>query len=52
MPSVGLRLVGGETAEMPDFYSEGEYDMAGFAVGVADRKKIITGAGIEEGDVS
>lgn len=47
----GCALVGGETAEMPDFYSEGEYDMAGFAVGVADRKKIITGAGIEEGDV-
>lgn len=44
-------LVGGETAEMPDFYSEGEYDMAGFAVGVADRSKIIDGSKIKEGNV-
>ncbi|MBR6503785.1 MAG: phosphoribosylformylglycinamidine cyclo-ligase [Firmicutes bacterium] len=44
-------LVGGETAEMPDFYSEGEYDMAGFAVGVADKPKIIDGSKIKEGDV-
>lgn len=44
-------LIGGETAEMPGFYGDGEYDMAGFAVGVVDKKKIITGAEIEEGDV-
>ncbi|MCR5481415.1 MAG: phosphoribosylformylglycinamidine cyclo-ligase [Clostridia bacterium] len=43
-------LVGGETAEMPDFYGDGEYDMAGFAVGVVDREKMITGAAIKEGD--
>ena len=43
-------LIGGETAEMPDFYSEGEYDVAGFAVGIADREKIITGEKIKEGD--
>lgn len=44
-------LVGGETAEMPDFYSDGEYDLAGFAVGVADRSRIIDGSQIKEGDV-
>lgn len=44
-------LIGGETAEMPGFYGDGEYDMAGFSVGVVDKKKIITGAEIEEGDV-
>lgn len=44
-------LVGGETAEMPDFYAEGEYDMAGFAVGVVDRSKIIDGSKIKKGDV-
>ena len=43
-------LVGGETAEMPDFYSEGEYDMAGFSVGVVDREKMITGDTISIGD--
>lgn len=47
----GSALVGGETAEMPDFYSEGEYDMAGFSVGMVDRKKIITGDEIAEGNV-
>ncbi len=47
----GCALVGGETAEMPDFYSEGEYDMAGFAVGVVDRKKMIDGSKIREGNV-
>jgi len=43
-------LIGGETAEMPDFYSDGEYDIAGFAVGVVDKSKIITGEKIKEGD--
>jgi phosphoribosylformylglycinamidine cyclo-ligase len=44
-------LLGGETAEMPDFYSAGEYDIAGFIVGVADRKKVIDGKGIIPGDI-
>ena len=44
-------LVGGETAEMPGFYGEGEYDMAGFSVGIVDKDKMITGAKIEEGNV-
>ena len=43
-------LLGGETAEMPGFYEEGKYDMAGFAVGVVDRKNIIDGTTIREGD--
>ncbi|NLY66437.1 MAG: phosphoribosylformylglycinamidine cyclo-ligase [Tissierellia bacterium] len=47
----GCALIGGETAEMPGFYSEGEYDIAGFVVGVVDKKKIITGSDIKEGDV-
>jgi phosphoribosylformylglycinamidine cyclo-ligase len=47
----GAVLLGGETAEMPGFYDEGKYDIAGFAVGVADRKKIIDGKKIREGDV-
>jgi phosphoribosylformylglycinamidine cyclo-ligase len=46
----GCVLLGGETAEMPDFYSPGEYDIAGFIVGVADRKKVIDGKGIMPGD--
>ncbi len=43
-------LIGGETAEMPGFYDEGEYDMAGFAVGIVDKEKIINGSRIKEGD--
>jgi len=47
----GCVLLGGETAEMPDFYSVGEYDIAGFIVGVADREKIIDGKRIVPGDI-
>ena len=47
----GCVLLGGETAEMPDFYASGEYDIAGFIVGVADREKVIDGKGITPGDV-
>ncbi|PAB59271.1 phosphoribosylformylglycinamidine cyclo-ligase [Anaeromicrobium sediminis] len=47
----GTSLVGGETAEMPDFYADEEYDLAGFTVGVVDKDKIITGERIEDGDV-
>jgi phosphoribosylformylglycinamidine cyclo-ligase len=46
----GSVLLGGETAEMPGFYDEGKYDIAGFAVGIADRKKIVDGGKIREGD--
>ena len=44
-------LVGGETAEMPSFYAEDEYDMAGFAVGIADKSRIIDGSKVAEGDI-
>jgi phosphoribosylformylglycinamidine cyclo-ligase len=47
----GCVLLGGETAEMPDFYPPGEYDIAGFIVGVVDRERIIDGRDIEPGDV-
>ena len=46
----GCALLGGETAEMPGFYPPGEYDLAGFAVGIADRVKIVDGSAIREGD--
>lgn len=47
----GCALIGGETAQMPGFYSEGEYDLAGFIVGVVNRDQIITGDKIQAGDV-
>ena len=47
----GCALVGGETAEMPGFYADGEYDIAGFIVGVVDRSKIIDGREVSPGDV-
>jgi phosphoribosylformylglycinamidine cyclo-ligase len=47
----GCVLLGGETAEMPDFYAEGEYDVAGFIVGVVDKERIIDGKQITAGDV-
>lgn len=47
----GCAIVGGETAEMPGMYSEEEYDLAGFAVGIGEKSKLITGNDIKEGDV-
>lgn len=44
-------LIGGETAQMPGFYADGEYDLAGFIVGIVDQKKIINGNQIREGDI-
>jgi phosphoribosylformylglycinamidine cyclo-ligase len=47
----GCALIGGETAEMPGMYPEGEYDLAGFCVGVVEKEKIINGSTIQPGDV-
>ena len=47
----GCSLIGGETAEMPGMYPEDEYDIAGFAVGIADKSKLVTGLNIKEGDI-
>ena len=47
----GCALIGGETAEMPGFYPEGEYDLAGFIVGVVERERIISGKDVQVGDI-
>ncbi|MBP7216055.1 MAG: phosphoribosylformylglycinamidine cyclo-ligase [Candidatus Omnitrophica bacterium] len=46
----GCSLIGGETAQMPDMYSDGEYDIAGFCVGVVEKSKAIDGSGVKPGD--
>ncbi|MEK9715056.1 MAG: AIR synthase-related protein, partial [Methylophilaceae bacterium] len=47
----GCSLAGGETAEMPGMYNEGDYDLAGFAVGIVEKNEIIDGRDIKDGDV-
>jgi len=47
----GVALLGGETAEMPGFYGDGEYDLAGFILGVVERRKILDGSAVRDGDV-
>lgn len=47
----GCALLGGETAQMPDFYAEGEYDLAGFIVGIVPAAEVIDGSGVRDGDV-
>ena len=47
----GCALIGGETAEMPGMYADDDYDLAGFSVGIADKKKIISGKDVKKGDV-
>ena len=47
----GCALIGGETAEMPGFYADGEYDVAGFIVGIVDRARILDGKSIRHGDI-
>lgn len=49
--TAGMPLLGGETAEMPDMYRPGEYDLAGFIVGVVDKAKVVNGDTIKEGDI-
>ena len=51
LPQTGCALVGGETAELPDTYAAGEYDLAGFIVGIVERSKILKPSGVRAGDL-